>query len=104
MGLFDDRPYMVIMKGKQVKLSAAKRRELNAQTDPTWPHVHAKVDATFEEFLKVFPCNHVLGVAGDVVERLNYLCELTGIVPVILGPAGRDRVAPIWERMGQTPL
>jgi L-fucose isomerase len=99
MGLFDDRPYMVIMKGKQVKLSAAKRRLLNAQTDPTWPHVHAKVEATFEEFLKVFPCNHVLGVAGDVTERLNYLCELTGITPVILGPAGRERVAPIWERV-----
>ena len=99
LGLFDDRPYMVIVKGRQEKLSKKQREELNAQTDPTWPHVHAKLDATFEEFLQVFPCNHVLGVIGDVVESLNYVCELTGIVPIILGPEGRKRVPPIWERM-----
>jgi L-fucose isomerase len=99
LGLYDDKPFMVMMKGRQEKLSKKKRQELNAQTDPTWPHVHAKLEATFDEFLQVFPCNHVLGVQGDVLARLATICELSGIVPIILGPEGESRIPPIWERI-----
>jgi L-fucose isomerase len=63
-------------------------------TDPTWPHVHAKLDCSFEEFTKLFPANHVQGVVGDKVRALEYLCEISGITPIV---AGRDRIPPIWE-------
>lgn len=99
IGLWDDKPFMVIMRGKAVELSAEERRRLNAMTNPTWPHVHARLECSFDEFLATFPCNHVLGVAGDCLQSLVYLCEIAGIAPVVLGDAGRSRVAPIWERV-----
>ena len=100
LGLWDDRPFMVIMKGESLDLSKDERMAINMSTDPTWPHVHARLSCSFDEFLRVFPCNHVLGVSGDRLMELEYFCEQTGIVPVILGPEGEDRIPPIWERMG----
>jgi len=99
LGLWDQKPYMVIVPGEVVDLPAEKRRELNAQTDPTWPHVHAKLNCTFDEFIATFPANHAQGVSGDVVRALNYYCEIVGITPVILGPEGEKRTKPIWERV-----
>ena len=80
-------------------LPAEKRRELNEQTDPTWPHVHARLDCQYDEFIRLFPCNHVIGVPGDLTEELVAFCELTRITPVLCGPRGRTRIAPIWERV-----
>jgi L-fucose isomerase len=71
-------------------------RALAEQTNPTWPHVWARLECTFDEFLNVFPCNHVQGVPGDRVRALTMLCEMAGIQPVVLG---RDRLAPIWEQV-----
>jgi len=99
LGLWDDRPYMVIVKGEAVELSPEERKRLNSMTDPTWPHVHARLSCSFEEFVSAFPCNHVLGVAGDYTRSLVYLCEISGIAPVVLGPEGRNRTAPIWEKI-----
>jgi L-fucose isomerase len=90
---------MLIVPGEAAKLDAETRRKLNAQTDPTWPHLHAKLDAAFEEFLALFPCNHVIGVPGDRVRALTYACEISGIAPVVLGSRGEERIAPIWERV-----
>jgi L-fucose isomerase len=97
LGLWDDKPFMAIMKGESVGLSEEQARAINAQTDPTWPHVHARLDASFDQFLAVFPCNHVMGTVGDRVRPLVYLCEMAGITPVVLGPEGEKRQPPIWE-------
>lgn len=99
LGLWDEKPYMVIVRGESLDLPAEQRKALNAQTNPTWPHVHAKLECSFDEFLSVFPCNHSLGVYGDYVDSLNYFCEIAGITPVVLGSAGQSRVKPIWERV-----
>lgn len=99
LGLWDEKPYMVIVRGEAVKLNATQRKKLNALTNPTWPHVHAKLECSFEEFLSVFPCNHVLGVIGDRVQALVYLCEIAGITPVVLGKTAEGLYAPIWERV-----
>ncbi|MGI5916839.1 MAG: L-fucose/L-arabinose isomerase family protein [Anaerolineae bacterium] len=99
LGLWDDKPFMAIMKGESLDLPAEERREINAMTDPTWPHVHARLSCSFDEFLAVFPCNHVMGTVGDRVAALTYLCEIAGITPIVLGPEGADRITPIWERV-----
>ncbi len=99
LGLWDGEPYMVIMSGESLDLPPEEREALNEQTDPTWPHVHARIDGSFDEFIDVFPCNHVLGVKGDYVRSLQYLCEIAGITPVILGPGGKGRREPVWERI-----
>jgi len=99
LGLFDDKPYMVIVRGESMRLSAGQRKKINESTNPTWPHVHAKLEGSFEEFLSVFPCNHVMGMAGDCVQALTYWCEIAGIPAIVLGPDGQKRIAPIWERL-----
>jgi len=43
-----------------------------------------------------------MGVTGNRVRALTYLCEMAGIAPVILGPEGKERVPPIWERVRAT--
>jgi L-fucose isomerase len=97
MGVWDEKPYMVIIPGEAVELPAEESKSLKEQTDPTWPHVWAKLECTFEEFLNVFPCNHVQGVPGDRVRALTMLGEMAGIRPVVLG---RERVEPVWEAVG----
>ena len=99
LGLWDQKPYMVIVPGEVVELDEETRRRINEETNPTWPHVHARLECSFEEFITVFPCNHVLGVEGDRVRALTYLCEIAGITPIILGPRAKERIAPIWERV-----
>ena len=99
LGLWDDKPFMAIVAGDNADLSAEERKRINEQTDPTWPHVHAKLHCGFEEFLSIFPCNHVQGAPGDLIQPLVYLCEMTGITPVVLGKEAADRIPPIWERM-----
>ena len=99
LGLWDDRPYMVILGGEAVALDPAESARLKAETDPTWPHVWAKLDCSFEEFTAVFPANHVQGVAGDFTRALTWYCEMAGIEAVVLGPEGAERIKPIWERV-----
>lgn len=99
LGLWDEKPYMVIVPGEVVDLDAQTRKDLNDQTDPTWPHLHAKLDCSIDEFVNTFPCNHILGVEGDQVRTLNYLCEIAGITPIILGPSAQKRSVPIWEQV-----
>jgi len=99
IGLWDEKPFMVICLGEAVRLPAKVRKQINDQTNPTWPHVHAKLRCSFDEFLSVFPCNHVLGIEGDRVRQLVYVCEIAGIKPVVLGPEGKEMDLPIWERV-----
>ncbi|MEM3545600.1 MAG: fucose isomerase [Candidatus Bathyarchaeia archaeon] len=99
LGLWEDKLYMVIVLGEAVELPPEERKALNEQTNPTWPHVHAKLHCSFEEFTSIFPCNHILGVAGNVVRPLIYLCEMAGVTPIVLGPESERRIPPIWERI-----
>jgi L-fucose/D-arabinose isomerase len=97
LGLWEDRLYLLVVPGEVVDLPAETRRALNEQTNPTWPHVHTRLHCEYEEFVDVFPCNHILATAGDAVRPLVRLAEIAGIPPVVLGPRGRRR--PIWERL-----
>ncbi len=99
IGLWDEKPYMVIVRGESLDLPRKETQKLAAQTDPTWPHVWAKLDCSFDEFLSVFPCNHVQGVPGDSVRALVTACEIAGIEPIVLGGAAAEHPVPIWKRM-----
>ncbi|MBI1390283.1 MAG: hypothetical protein GC154_17725 [bacterium] len=99
LGLWDEKPYMVIVRGKSLDLPAKDRKKLNDETNPTWPHVHARLECDFEEFTSVFPCNHVLGVEGNRVQALVYLCEISGITPVVLGKTAKGLYPPIWDQV-----
>ena len=97
LGIWDERPYLVIIPGEVADLPAETRRELNAQTDPTWPHVHARMHCSYDEMLRIFPCNHIHATPGDRVRPLVQAAEMCGVTPVVLG-SGQDG-QPLWERM-----
>jgi L-fucose isomerase len=99
LGLWNDQLYMVICGGRSVELPSEEQARINHMTDPTWPHVHARLECSYEEFLSVFPCNHILAVQGDRVRALIWACEIAGITPVVLGEAAQRRVSPLWERL-----
>lgn len=99
LGIWGEKIYMVIVRGESLGLDDKKSMLLNKQTDLTWPHVHARLNCSFNEFVSIFPSNHIQGVAGDFLESLIYLCEISGIIPVVLGSDGGKRTKPIWERV-----
>jgi L-fucose isomerase len=97
LGVWDDRPYLVIIPGEVVDLPAEQRRELNSQTDPTWPHVHARLHCSYDEMLRIFPCNHIHATPGDQVRPLLQVAEICGITPIVLG--GDHAGQPLWEHV-----
>jgi len=99
LGLWDDKLYMVIVMGESLDLPAKERKAINEETNPTWPHVHARLHCGFDEFMKLFPSNHILAVSGNHLRKLEYLCELSGIKAVILGSEANKRIPPIWEKV-----
>ena len=96
IGIWDDKPYLMLAKGEALELPAAERKRLNDQTNPTWPHVHARLEAPFDDLTQVFPCNHILATPGDKLRSLIQVAEIAGIPAVVLGEGSR---APIWERV-----
>ncbi|MEN2974574.1 MAG: fucose isomerase [Candidatus Caldarchaeales archaeon] len=96
-GIWQDKIYMVIVKGQSLDLPEEERRRLSRMTNPTWPHVFVKLDSKFEDFVSVFPSNHILGVAGDHVEKLLNYCHIAGIKPILLSREGKT--GQIWEML-----
>ena len=88
-----------VVVGEPLELDPQTRSDLNTQTDPTWPHVHARLRCPFEEFVALFPSSHVLDVPDGRLRALLCLCEMAGVTP-----SSRDRTAPgasppAWERL-----
>jgi L-fucose isomerase len=97
IGFYDGEPFMVIVPAESLDLPAEKRKELGQQTDPTWPHMFARLACSFDEFLQYFPANHMQGVLGDHTDRLVYACELAGIKPIVLGERGKEYRPPFGK-------
>ncbi len=101
LGLWNDKPYLAIARSEVADLPKEERRKFNRKTDLTWPHVHARLFCEHEQFINIFPCNHILTVQGDWLDTLNYLAEISGIKPTILGKEKQNQRIPVWERVGE---
>ena len=99
LGQWDNKIYMVIVRGENLNLSNKEREKLNKKTDPTWLHVHARLNCSFNEFVSIFPSNHIMGIAGDYLDSLIYLCEISGILLVVLGCDVTNRIKLLCERV-----
>ncbi len=91
IGISGDKPFMIIMSGESVDLPEAEKKRIRDKTDPTWPHMYVRLNASFEEFVNAFPANHVHGIPGNHVEELVKFCEIAGIEPVVLGKKRADQ-------------
>ncbi len=96
LGLWDDRLYLIIVSGEAVELPEEERLRVNQETNPTWPHVHARLDCSFADFVAAFPANHIHATVGDKVLPLMRFAELAGITPIVLG---RTAEIPLWGRL-----
>lgn len=97
LGIWKDRIYMVIVRGASLDLPEEERRRLAQMTNPTWPHVFARLDCDFEDFVSVFPSNHILGIPGNHVDKLVNYCRIAGIKPIVLRKG--EKPLPIWEEV-----
>ncbi|MGC9175066.1 MAG: L-fucose/L-arabinose isomerase family protein [Thermoprotei archaeon] len=85
LGIKEDKPFMVIISGEAVDLPRDARERIKKSTDPTWPHMYARFKASFEEFIGVFPANHIHGIPGNHVEELTQFCKIADIDAMVLG-------------------
>ncbi len=99
LGNYDDKLYMVIVRGESVDLPEDERRKLKEQTNPTWPHMYVKLNASYQEFLNYFPANHIHAIPGNHVKELVHFCRIAGIKPIVLGEDKKLFLEPIWEKM-----
>jgi L-fucose isomerase len=99
LGFYNAKPFMYISLGDVLDLPAEERKAINEQTNPTWPHVHAKLQGSFEEFVQLFPANHIQAAPGDLVRPLVWASEMAGITPIVVGDAAKEIIPPIWERV-----
>jgi len=95
LGIWMDKIYMVMVRGASLDLPEEERRRLAEMTNPTWPHVFVRLDCDFEDFVSIFPSNHILAVPGDHVEKLVTYCEIAGIKPIVLRRG--ERPQPPWD-------
>jgi len=50
-----------------------------AATTPQWPIAFARLRVPPEAFLQSFPCNHIHGVYGNLVDELTHIARILGI-------------------------
>jgi len=99
LGLYDDKLYMVIVRGDSIDLPEEEKKELREQTNPTWPHMYVKLKASYEEFINVFPANHIHGIPGNHVKKLVHFCRIAGVKPIVLGEDKEKFQKPLWEQV-----
>lgn len=70
---------LYLVPGELVEFSNQEATEMGATVTPPWPIAFAKIEASPEEFLSTFPCNHIHGVYGDFYGELRHAASVLGI-------------------------
>ena len=76
-----------------MELPPEEAKALNDQTDPTWPHAHVRLEL-LPGVSHRLPLQPHPGDGWRQVRALTYLCEITGITPIVLGDAGQNAWLP----------
>ncbi|NQS88473.1 L-fucose/L-arabinose isomerase family protein [Patescibacteria group bacterium] len=76
---------MSIVPGEILDLPKKKAEELAKGVQEEWPHAYVQIDASINDFLSYYPCNHIHGVYGEYVDELVQFCKLKGIEYRLLG-------------------
>lgn len=84
----DGQYRMQVTTGEFVSYDDEVNTELMRQSTFEWPHAFARLDAGAGQFLSRFGANHIHAVPGNVVPRLQAVCEFLGVRYEALGSAG----------------
>jgi L-fucose isomerase len=75
----DGRYRMQVLRGALERYDDATNEALMRQTTYHWPHAFARFDASVEEILGRYGCNHIHAVPGDWVDELRIACDLLDV-------------------------
>lgn len=70
---------MTVVPAEIVDLPEQKAEIFAKSVQEEWPHAYVQIEVPIEEFLKVYPSNHIHGVYGDYVEELALFCKFKNI-------------------------
>jgi len=70
---------MSIVTGEIVDLPKQKAEELAKGVQEEWPHAYVRIDASMDDFLRYYPCNHTHGVYGEYTDELVQFCKFKNI-------------------------
>ncbi len=76
--------YMTIVPGEFVTYDREKMLDLGSRTTPEWPVAFTKLSVSADKFIREFPCNHIHGVYGDIVDELKNIADIMGIECIVL--------------------
>jgi L-fucose/D-arabinose isomerase len=70
---------MHVLRGAFERFDADTDERLARASTYVWPHAFARLEATVDEVLGRYACNHVHAVPGDHVDALRHVCRLLDV-------------------------
>lgn len=71
--------WMAIVPGEFIGFPKEKALQLGLTTTPEWPCAFTRINASADEFLSEYPCNHIHGIYGDWVDELKFIAKILKI-------------------------
>jgi L-fucose/D-arabinose isomerase len=81
----DGRYWIALLKGEILEFARDKALAMGRTVTPEWPIAFTRIDCSADDFLSVFPCNHIHGVYGDHVDTFIQIGKILGIEVQLLG-------------------
>ncbi len=75
----ESRYILYLVPGELVSFPKEEATAMGQTVTPPWPIAFARIEASPEEFLSTFPCNHVHGVYGDYYAELRHAASVLDI-------------------------
>jgi len=79
------RYWIALLKGEILEFERDKALKLGQTVTPEWPIAFTRINCSADDFLSVFPCNHIHGVYGDHVDTFIQIGKILGIEVQLLG-------------------
>lgn len=70
--------------GAFMDLAREKEQDFGSDTSPEWPHVFARFDCDFDDFVDQFSCNHIHAAVGNWLGEMKAACEALDIKPIVM--------------------
>ncbi len=77
--------WMALLEGQLVEFPRETALRLGQTVTPEWPIAFTRIGCSVDDFLSVFPCNHIHGVYGDWTDTLTQIGKVLGIEVKRLG-------------------
>jgi L-fucose isomerase len=70
--------------GAFMDINRDKEEQFGSDTSPEWPHVFARFDCDFDDFVQQFSSNHIHAAVGNWLGEMKAACEALDIEPIVM--------------------